>query len=106
MCNRMPEKYIALATRMKNMSPTITDYPNIELVVDNQIMLEQLTDIRGNIANTFKKHLGNKSITFTLRLAEQHEKARILTRREQFEEILKDNPALEKLKNALSLELA
>ena len=42
MCNRMPQKLGAIATRMKNMTPVITDHPAIEVVVDNQLALEQM----------------------------------------------------------------
>ena len=106
MCNRMPQKFSGIATRMKNMNPTILDFPNLEVVVENQIQLDQMTTIKGSIVNTLKLYLQNKAITLNMRLAERQEQVKILTRREQFEEMSKQNPAVEKLRDMLDLELA
>ena len=106
MCNRMPQKLSGIATRMKNMNPVITDFPNVEVTADNQVALDQLEQIKGSIASTLKLYLHNKSITLTLRLAEQEEIAPILSRREQYELMEKENPSIGKLRELLSLELA
>ena len=106
MCNRMPQKYSAIATRMKNMNPEIKDFPNIVVAVDNQVILEQMQQIQKSIVNTLKLYLGNQSIIFNIVLAEQGEPIRVLSRREQFEEMGKENPAVEKLREIMDLELA
>ena len=106
MCNRMPQKLSGIATRMKNMNPTITELPHVEVVADNQLALEQMEQIKGSIISTLKLYLHNKDITLTIRLAEQHEHVRILSRREQYELMEKENPSVAKLRELLSLELA
>ena len=106
MCNRMPQKLSGIATRMKNMNPVILEFPAIEVVVDNQIAMEQMEDIKGSIVNTLKLYLHNKSITLSMRVAEHEEQQRILTRREQYELMEKENPSIAKLRELLSLELA
>lgn len=106
MCNRMPKEFSGLAARMKNMQPNITDFPNVEVLAENQLVLEQLSDIRNKIATTLRIYLHNSFIELSVRLAEQKEQAKILTRREQFEEMKKNNPALEKLRQLMDLELA
>ncbi len=106
MCNRMPQKLSGIATRMKNMNPLITDFPNVEVVVDNQLAMDQMEQIKGSIINTLKLHLHNKGITLTMRIAEQQGRERILTRREQYELMEKENPSIAKLRELLSLELA
>ncbi len=106
MCNRMPQQLSGIATRMKNMSPTILDFPAIEVVVENQIAMEQMENIKGSIVNTLKLHLHNNAITLTLRLAEHQEQEKVLTRREQYELMEKENPSVAKLRNLLNLELA
>ena len=106
MCNRMPAEYSGIATRMKNMNPTITEFPEVEVLVDNQVAMDQMEQIKGSIAATLRTYLLNKSITITLRLAEQHEQMRILSRREQFQLMEKENPSIAKLKELLNLELA
>ena len=106
MCNRMPQKLSGIAARMKNMTPTITDFPKVEVVVENQIMLDQMQVIKGSIQNTLKLYLHNNGITLDMRLAEHNEQVKVLSRREQFEEMSKQNPAIEKLRGLLDLELA
>lgn len=106
MCNRMPQKFSGIAARMKNMSPKIITMSDVEVVVDNELILEQMQDIRGNILNTLRLYLHNIEISLTMRLAERHEQVKALTRREQYEEMSKKNPSLEKLRVLLDLELA
>ncbi len=106
MCNRMPQKLSGIATRMKNMNPAITEFPAIEVIVDNQIAMEQMEQIKGSILSTLRLHLHNKAITLSMRVAEQKERAKILSRREQYEVMEKENPSIAKLKDLLDLELA
>ncbi|MCD8210514.1 MAG: DNA polymerase III subunit gamma/tau [Prevotella sp.] len=42
MCNRLQGELSVLSTRMKNLFPKITTYPNIEVVVDNGALLEEI----------------------------------------------------------------
>ncbi len=106
MCNRMPQHLSGIATRMKNMTPIILEFPKVEVVVDNQLALEQLENIKGSVLNTLKLHLHNNEITLSLRIAEHHEQQRILSRREQYELMEKENPSIAKLRELLNLELA
>ena len=106
MCNRMPQRLSGVATRMKNMSPAILDFPAIEVVVDNQLAREQMEQIKGSILNTLKLHLHNQDITLTIRVAEHQEQAKILSRSEQYELMEQENPAVAKLRELLDLQLA
>ena len=65
-----------------------------------------MENIHGSIVNTLKKHLRNNAITLIIKVAEQQEQIRVLTRREQFEEMSRQNPVIEKLREAFELELA
>ena len=105
MCKRMPQKMTALATRMKNMTPVITDYPNIEVVIDNEILLDQMKAIQKRIRSTLVEHLHNNDITLHLRLAKPDEVKKILNNREMLEEMRAKHPALEQLLGQLELEL-
>lgn len=91
---------------MKNMNPVITKMPEIEVTADNKIILDQMQDIKGSIVSTLKLYLHNSGITLNMRLAEHHEQVKVLSRREQFEEMSKQNPSIEKLRELLDLELA
>ena len=89
MCNRMPQKMISLASRMKNMRPRIAEFPAIEIIVDNQMLLDQVETIKGRIRATMAKALHNGSITLTLRLAKAEEISKKLTKKEVFDELMK-----------------
>jgi len=106
MCNRMPQKLSGIAARMKNMNPTILDSPAVEVVVPNEIIKTEMEQIRGSIIATLKLYLHNSAITLSIRVAEQAEKEKILTRREQFEMMTSQNQAIEKLREIFDLELA
>lgn len=105
MCNRMPQKMTGIASRMKNMTPKIVDFPNIELVVDNQILLDDITKIKGRIRNTLVISLKNSDIKIDLRLAKQEEIKPILTNRERFDELKNSNKTFKTLSDMLKLEL-
>ena len=110
MCNRMPQRLSGIAARMKNMIPVIVgsnwQSPAIEVVVPNEIIKTELEQIRGSVLATLKLHLHNAAISMTLRVAQQEEKAKLLTRREQYELLTKQNAAIEKLRQLFDLELA
>ena len=106
MCNRMPQKLSGIATRMKNMNPVITDFPNVEVIVDNDLIKKEMEDIHKSITKTLQIYLHNTKITLSIRIAEHQERIKVLSRREQFELLSKKNPAVEKLRQAFDLELA
>ena len=106
MCNRMPQRLSGIATRMKNMNPVITEMPAVEVVVANEIIKTEVEQIKGSIVNTLKLYLHNSDITLTVKVAEKSEREKILTRREQFMEMVKQNPSVGKLKEMFDLELA
>ena len=102
----MPQKFSGIATRMKNMNPSILDFPHVEVVVENELALQQMEEIKGSIVKTLQIYLHNKSITLSMRVAEHEEQEKILSRREQYELMEKENPSILKLRDLLSLELA
>ena len=106
MCNRMPQKMKAMAMRMKNMKLHITTLPNIEVVVDNQILLTQMNEILARLEVTMAQDLKNKDVKIALRLAKKEELKPILSDREIFAKLLKNNHSLATLKEALKLELS
>ena len=106
MCNRMPRQLIGIATRMKNMNPTITEMPKVVVVVGNDLIRQEMEQIHGSIVNTLKRDLHNSSIVLDIVVDEHHDEVKILTRREQFTEMVKANSAVEKLRTVFDLELA
>ena len=108
MCLRMQgiKDFIGLANRMKPIVPTITDFPHIEVVIDNKLLLDDIVKIKGRILQTFRIGLGNSQITIDYRLAESDEVTRILSKREILENMIKENPAIGKLTQDLRLVMA
>ncbi|MBR1484841.1 MAG: DNA polymerase III subunit gamma/tau [Prevotella sp.] len=106
MCNRMPQRLSGIAARMKNMNPQIVEMPAVEVVVPNEIIKSEMDLIVGSILATLKMYLHNSNITLKLRVAEKMETATVLSRSEQFDQLVQSNPAIEKLREAFELELA
>ena len=106
MCNRMPQEYSGIATRMKNMNPVITEFPKLQVVVDNTLIQQQMEDFKGRIVKTLVNNLHNTGITLEIAVAEMSERPKLLTRREQFEAMTKENPAVAKLQQDFDLVLA
>ena len=106
MCNRMPATLVGIASRMKNMNPVITEMPKVEVVVGNELIRAEMEKIYGSIVNTLKIHLHNNRLELQIRVDENRENVKVMTRREQFEELTKTYPPVEKLRNLFELELA
>ena len=105
MCNRMPQTMVGLASRMKNIEPHITSYPEIEIVADNKLLLDQLEAIKGRIRASLVAALHNGELTLRLRLAEQEEIKPVLTKKQVFDQLMADNKPFAKLVDALGLQL-
>ena len=108
MCNRMQKitRMRGIAMRMKNLMPVITDYPQMEVTVANQIMYDELDEIKRRIQVTLANDLKNAQIQFHIKLAEQDKMKPKLTRVEYYNQIAKENPAIALLTKELQLDLA
>ncbi len=104
MCNRMPEKMRAMAIRLKNIHPVITEFPTVELVVDNSILLDEVKKIESRIRATLVKTLDNGEIVFQYRLARPEELKQILSSDQIFEQMKAENPVLAELEKAFKLK--
>lgn len=108
MCNRilLNKEMTALAQRMKNVQVKITTLPNIEVLVDNKLLLDEIEGIKGRIRASLAATLHNGHINISTRLARQEERTRILSLREILDKMQKDNEAVAMLTNLLKLEMA
>jgi len=106
MCNRMPQEYSGIATRMKNMNPIITEFPKLKVVVDNTLIQQEMENFKGRIIKTLINSLHNNGITLDIAVVDMPDRPKLLTRREQFELMSKENPAVEILRQEFDLELA
>ena len=108
MCNRMAQqdKLRGMASRMKNLTPVITEYPNIEVIVESKMLLDEMNEVRNRIRVTLAHNLHNSDINFNIRLAEQEEIKPQMSRREILTHLQQENAAVNRLTTALGLELA
>lgn len=104
MCNRMPENMSSTATRMKNITPTITNFPEIEIVVENEMLLNDIQKIQKRIRNTLVQKLHNDDIELRFRIARPEEIKRILSPKEIYEKLCNENPAVKSLGEVFKLE--
>ena len=106
MCKRMPNGMQALAQRMGNITPTITAFPNIQILAENNIQLNELLPIKARIRATLAKYLHNGQLEVDIRLAKQEEIKPMLTPHQELEKLKKENHPVSKLIEALGLDLA
>ena len=103
MCSRMPECMQALSQRMKNITPTISEYPAILVLADNNIQLNEMLAIKSRIRATLAKVLRNGQIEVEIRLAKHEEIKPMLTPRESLSKLLETNHPVKKLIDTLGL---
>lgn len=106
MCKRMPNGMQVLAQRMGNIIPTITAFPNIQILAENNIQLSELLPIKARIRATLAKYLHNGQLEVDIRLAKQEEIKPMLTPHQELEKLKKENQPVLRLIEALSLDLA
>ena len=106
MCNRMEtSSMVGMAKRLKNIIPDITEYPKIELVVDNEMLRDEIQVIKHRLELTMAKYLHNGSISLNIRVAEPAERRKILTPKENFLLMLERSDGLKALVEGLKLEM-
>ena len=106
MCQRMPQNMAGMAARMRNIKPSITEYPNIELAVSNQTLLNQIDEIKSRIRASMAKQLNNGKISFSLVLNENNIVSKALTQRELFEKLMTEDDLFKKMNEFFGFELA
>ena len=108
MCMRMQgvNELYGLSQRLKMLTPKITDYPSVEIVIDNPILLDQIGKIKNRIRSTLVLGLHNDDIVINYRVAKQAEIGKIRNKREIFDDMKKKNPALDKLVQEFKLVMA
>ena len=107
MCNRMAQNanYYALAIRMQNVHLSITKFPHIEGVVENDLLLGDVQAILPRIQVTMATFLHNGELTISLRLAEPKEVVHRLSPREFLDKLTETNKAFSMFKESLQLDL-
>jgi DNA polymerase-3 subunit gamma/tau len=107
MCNYMgqnPEE-VALASRMHNVILKMTEFPKVEAVFENSMLLDDVDRILPRVQTTLAKALHNGKLTITLRLANDDEIVKKLTPKEIYDKLIEECPAFASLQRELELKL-
>lgn len=106
MCNRMAlTQNVSLSHRLRNVIPVITEYPAIEVVVENDLLRDELMTVRRRLEVTMAKELHNGNVKLDIRLAEAGERQAMLTPKQTIDKLLEESEAFNKLFTGLQLEL-
>lgn len=106
MCNRMAlTQMVSLSKRLKNIIPSITEFPNIEIVLENELLKEEISNIRRRIEITLAQKLHNGNIKLNIRLAKTEEIKQLLTPKQKLEMLITESSLAKELMEKLQLEL-
>lgn len=101
----LPKEETAMAARMMNITPQLLSNNSFEIVVDNEMVEKSMRQMCHSIQAYLQEKLHNRQVTMQVRVSEAKEVVRGYSHLERYQLMSKKNPALQKLKEALGLEL-
>lgn len=102
----LPVEQNANAARMKNMKPQLGENFMAVVLVENDLVKEIFEKMKFDITAYLREKLENSQFTLVFRTMERTELKKVYSKKEQFEAMQSSCSALNKLKEALGLELA
>ncbi|HAR38232.1 MAG: DNA polymerase III, subunit gamma and tau [Bacteroidetes bacterium GWD2_45_23] len=99
------KKEVLLKNTMSLYPPRMLNDVVFEVEVNTELNKQYLTDNSLSILSHLRETLQNGEITMTIRIAEDNVIKKPLTSREIFDEMVQQNPSLQKLSNEFGLEL-
>ena len=104
--SKLPQQETAIAQQMDFMEPALQEDGNTFLITaDNPTLLDIFTNMKPRIENYIRQRLQRPAITMDLRLRQEEDRKRVLTKRERYAKMLKESDALRKLQETFQLEL-
>ena len=97
---------IHLRNTMLHCLPDLQDNAMFEVVVNNPVQEQNLTENGTVILSFIRSQLRNTHITMTIRVSQDNEKKLAYTPAEKFNLMMEENPSLRKLKDEFGLELS
>ena len=94
-----------LFTTLTSREPVLKENWQIELEIDNRILEEELSLKKEDLLDFLKQKLNNFQITLKIRIQENQKELKPYTDKEKFEKMAEKNPALNKLKEQLDLDI-
>ena len=107
MCNYMGQNpdEVALAARMHNVILHMTEFPEVEAVFENSMLLDDVERILPRVQNTLAKALHNGKLTIKTRLANDDEIVKKLSQKEIYDKLMEECPAFVSFQRELELKL-
>ena len=90
---------------LKNRQAELKEAWMIEFEVDNKILEAEFNQKKGELIDFLKTKLNNHQIVLTTRILENHNEIKPYTDKEKFEKMAEKNPALNKLREQLDLDI-
>jgi len=94
-----------LFTTLTSREPVLKENWQIELEIDNRILEEELSLKKDDLLDFLKQKLDNFQITLKTRIQENQKELKPYTDKEKFEKMAEKNPAINKLKEQLDLDI-
>ena len=102
----LPKEQAAMAGRLLNLRPVLKSDRIVEVGIDNRIVASELSGMKSQIEAYLHQQLQNNKLSLSIVVEETHTSHKIYSRVEQFQILEKRNPVLQKLKEALDLDLS
>jgi len=96
---------VIMVNFIQNNEPVLNEDNSFEVVVTNVMLEKDIKSLEKELLFFLRNELKNSTIKMIIKLNENIEKIRSLSHEEQYNEMIKRNPALEILKQNLSLEI-
>ena len=90
---------------IKNTRPNLTSETTFELTVSNILQEKELKRLQTDIVEFMQQRLQNSSVRMTLKIAEETEIQRANSPEDRYKIMAEQNPALDRLKKGLGLEI-
>ena len=101
----LPREHSALAGRLTNMRPSLSDDLVISVTINNRMVESDLQQMRPHMEQYLRKQLQNSKLRINIVVDETMETHHIYSRVEQYQILAKRYPVLGRLKDALDLDL-
>lgn len=102
---QLPLEQTATAARMKNGKLTLLNNARFEIALDNELAAKPVKALASEAEAFLRSRLQNAQVKMQVRVCEQEEGTKFLTRPERYKQMTLINPDLERLRAAFDLEL-
>lgn len=103
--NMLPKEQNALKGRMMNLSPVLVEPELFEVEVENEMVLQMLSQYKDSILQFMRQQLQNYAVDMRVKITEREEVKFAISPKEKLTELLSENDELKDFISRLGLEL-